>query len=152
MQGNPLGRKFKALVCHDGVFSTLNQYASEELFFPIHDFGGTLWENREGYEKWDPASRIGEWATPQLVCIASPCPVYPLLTVDLVRSSTTNWITACPSPKDWPPLTSYRPAMCRASSSFLPTRLTYVSHPRSRVPSGASPLQTPCRANIHTPS
>ncbi|TLD29355.1 hypothetical protein PspLS_03774 [Pyricularia sp. CBS 133598] len=67
IQGHPLGRKFKALVCHDGVFSTLNQYASEELFFPLHDFGGTLWENREGYEKWDPAKFTGEWATPQLI-------------------------------------------------------------------------------------
>lgn len=67
IQGHPLGRKFKALVCHDGVFSTLNQYSSEELFFPLHDFGGTLWENREGYEKWDPARFTSEWATPQLI-------------------------------------------------------------------------------------
>lgn len=67
IQGHDLGRRFKALVCHDGVFSTLNQYASEELFFPIHDFGGELWKNREGYEKWDPARFVGEWATPQLV-------------------------------------------------------------------------------------
>ncbi len=77
MQGNPLGRKFKAFVCHDGVFCTLNQYASEELFFPIHDFGGTLWGNRAGYEKWDPASRTGEWATPQLVRRRSPPPPPP---------------------------------------------------------------------------
>lgn len=67
IQGHDLGRKFKALVCHDGVFSTLNQYASEELFFPIHDFGGELWNNREGYEKWDPARFVDQWATPQLV-------------------------------------------------------------------------------------
>ncbi|OIW35372.1 hypothetical protein CONLIGDRAFT_55181 [Coniochaeta ligniaria NRRL 30616] len=67
IQGHPLGRKFKALVCHDGVFSTLHQWTSEELFFPIHDFGGTLWENREGYEKWDPAKFLSEWATPQLI-------------------------------------------------------------------------------------
>lgn len=37
IQGKPLGRKFKALVCHDGVYSTLNQYSSEELYFPQHD-------------------------------------------------------------------------------------------------------------------
>lgn len=67
IQGQPLGRRFKALVCHDGVFSTLNQYSSEELFFPLHDFGGTLWENRAGYEKWDPAKHTGNWATPMLV-------------------------------------------------------------------------------------
>lgn len=67
IQGHPLGRKFKALVTHDGVFSTLNQYSSEELFFPHHDFGGTLWENREGYEKWNPAAHLKEWATPHLI-------------------------------------------------------------------------------------
>ncbi|KAF4122441.1 WD40-like Beta Propeller Repeat [Geosmithia morbida] len=67
IQGNDLGRKFKAIVCHDGVFSTQNQWATEELFFPEHDFGGTLWENREGYAKWDPSLRLDQWSTPQLV-------------------------------------------------------------------------------------
>lgn len=67
IQGHPLGRKFRALVTHDGVFSTLNQWSSDELFFPMHDFSGTLWENREGYEKWDPAKFAGEWATPHLI-------------------------------------------------------------------------------------
>lgn len=69
MQGHDLGRKFKALVCHDGVFSTQNQWSTEELFFPEHDFGGTLWENRAGYAKWDPSLYTGEWATPMLVSI-----------------------------------------------------------------------------------
>ncbi|KLU87712.1 hypothetical protein MAPG_06706 [Magnaporthiopsis poae ATCC 64411] len=67
IQGHDLGRKFKALVCHDGVFSTQNQYSSEELFFPIHDFGGSLWDNREGYEKWDPAKHVDQWSTAQLI-------------------------------------------------------------------------------------
>ncbi|KAK0657203.1 Alpha/Beta hydrolase protein [Cercophora newfieldiana] len=67
IQGHPLGRKFKALVCHDGVFSTLNQWSTEELFFPIHDFEGTIYDNREAYEKWDPAQHVNEWATPQLI-------------------------------------------------------------------------------------
>ncbi len=67
IQGHPLGRKFKAIVCHDGVFSTLSQWSTEELFFPEHDFGGTLWEKRETYEKWDPARYTGSWETPMLV-------------------------------------------------------------------------------------
>lgn len=67
IQGHPLGRKFKALVCHDGVYSTLNMYCTEELFFPCHDFGGSFFENREGYAKWDPAAHINEWATPELI-------------------------------------------------------------------------------------
>ncbi|KAI2629714.1 dipeptidyl peptidase [Hypoxylon sp. NC1633] len=67
IQGHPLGRKFKALVCHDGIFSTMSNWSTEELFFPIHEMGGALWENREVYAKWDPAAFAGEWATPQLV-------------------------------------------------------------------------------------
>ncbi|KAL3419224.1 prolyl oligopeptidase [Phlyctema vagabunda] len=67
IQGHALGRKFKALVTHDGVFSTLNQYSSEELFFPNHDFGGSLWENRKIYEKWDPAQHLDNWATPHFI-------------------------------------------------------------------------------------
>lgn len=45
----------------------MNMWSTEELFFPIHDFEGTLWENREGYEKWDPAKFTAEWQTPELV-------------------------------------------------------------------------------------
>ncbi|GAO16138.1 hypothetical protein UVI_02040330 [Ustilaginoidea virens] len=67
IQGHPLGRKFKALVCHDGVFSTQNQWSTEELFFPEHDFGGTLWESREFYAKWDPSLYCANWQTPMLV-------------------------------------------------------------------------------------
>ncbi|KAI0889938.1 dipeptidyl peptidase [Annulohypoxylon maeteangense] len=67
VQGHPLGRKFKALVCHDGIFSTMSNWSTEELFFPVHEMGGTLWENHEGYARWDPAASVGEWATPQLI-------------------------------------------------------------------------------------
>ncbi|KAI1813268.1 prolyl oligopeptidase [Poronia punctata] len=67
IQGHPLGRKFKALVCHDGIFSTLADWATEELFFVIHDMGGTPWENRALFEKWDPSAHVGEWKTPQLI-------------------------------------------------------------------------------------
>lgn len=49
------------------MFSTLSQWSTDELFFSEHDFGGTLWDNRAGYEKWDPASYAKNWATPMLV-------------------------------------------------------------------------------------
>ncbi|KAI5859088.1 dipeptidyl-peptidase [Tricharina praecox] len=67
IQGQPFGRKFKALVCHDGVYSTLDHYHSEELFFMQHDFNGTLWNDRENYERFDPTRFAINWATPQLV-------------------------------------------------------------------------------------
>ncbi|WBW70685.1 acylpeptide hydrolase [Schizosaccharomyces osmophilus] len=72
IQGHPLGRRFRALVCHDGVFNTLNTfYSTDELYFPIHDFGGTPWENRAVYERWNPSNFVNYWATPQLVIHSS---------------------------------------------------------------------------------
>ena len=67
IQGHPLGRKFKALVCHDGVFSMANQMASDEQYFPTHDLGGEFWKAMEDWEKWNPARFTGNWSTPQLV-------------------------------------------------------------------------------------
>ncbi|KAK7205855.1 Alpha/Beta hydrolase protein [Myxozyma melibiosi] len=67
IQGSALGRVFKALVTHDGVFSTLNQYGSEELYFPAHDFGGSFVENTRGYYKFNPMNRMYHWATPHFI-------------------------------------------------------------------------------------
>ncbi|KIW08219.1 uncharacterized protein PV09_01147 [Verruconis gallopava] len=67
IQGHDLGRKFKALVTHDGSTDTTAQYTTEELWFMQHDFNGTLWDNRENYERWNPINHIHNWATPQFV-------------------------------------------------------------------------------------
>lgn len=67
IQGHPLGREFRALVCHDGVFSMANQMSSDEQYFPNHDLGGPFWRNQSDWEKWDPARHTGEWKTPQLI-------------------------------------------------------------------------------------
>jgi Prolyl oligopeptidase family len=67
IQGQPLGRAFRALVTHNGVTSTLNQYTTDELWFMQRDFNGTLWDNRDNYERWDPLTHVKEWATPQFV-------------------------------------------------------------------------------------
>lgn len=71
IQGHDLGREFKALVTHDGSTSTLNQYASEELWFMQHDFNGTLWDDRPNYERWDPIAHASEFATPHFVVHSS---------------------------------------------------------------------------------
>lgn len=71
IQGHPLGRKFKALVCHDGVFSMTAQCASDEQYFATHDFGGLIWERQAIWDKWDPSRFTANWATPQLVIHSS---------------------------------------------------------------------------------
>jgi dipeptidyl aminopeptidase/acylaminoacyl peptidase len=67
IQGHALGREFKALVTHDGVFSMTGQMASEELYFPFHDLTGRLWDKPGAWAEWDPSRFTQEWATPQLV-------------------------------------------------------------------------------------
>ncbi|KAK6436960.1 hypothetical protein LTR95_006852 [Oleoguttula sp. CCFEE 5521] len=78
IQGQPLGRKFKAMVCHDGIFSTANLLSTEELYFPFNDLGGYPWSTKEtdavhpfttasAWHKWDPSAHLSEWATPMLV-------------------------------------------------------------------------------------
>ena len=67
IQGHALGREFKALVCHDGVFSMPNQMSSDEQYFPNHDLGGPYYEAMETWQKWDPSRFVGEWKTPMLV-------------------------------------------------------------------------------------
>jgi len=59
--------RFKALVCHDGVFDTRSMaLETEELWFPTWDFGGWPWDS-ELYEKWNPVRFIDKFKTPTLV-------------------------------------------------------------------------------------
>ena len=67
IQGHSLAEEFKALVCHDGVFSMVNQQASDEQFFPVREMGGFYWETQETWDKWSPSPYTANWSTPMLV-------------------------------------------------------------------------------------
>ncbi|KAF2482491.1 Alpha/Beta hydrolase protein [Neohortaea acidophila] len=70
IQGQELGRRFKALFTHNGVFSMYSLLATDELFFPRQDLGGFPWDSaelRENWERWDPARFAQNWATPHLI-------------------------------------------------------------------------------------
>ncbi len=59
---------FRCLVNHDGVFDQrMMYYATEELWFPEWEHGGTYWGNPEGYERHNPAQHVAKWRTPMLV-------------------------------------------------------------------------------------
>jgi dipeptidyl aminopeptidase/acylaminoacyl peptidase len=60
--------RFKALVSHAGVFDTRAEAEStEELWFPMWDFGGMPVDNPETYDKWSPSHFAKEFKTPTLV-------------------------------------------------------------------------------------
>jgi dipeptidyl aminopeptidase/acylaminoacyl peptidase len=60
--------RFKCLIAHDGVFNTVSMGGStEELWFPDWEFGGTLYQARDQWEKWSPLNFVKNWKTPLLV-------------------------------------------------------------------------------------
>ncbi|OYX55587.1 MAG: peptidase S9 [Brevundimonas subvibrioides] len=60
--------EFKCLVNHDGVFDVRGMgYSTEELWFTEWEYGGTPWENPEGYERFNPVNHVDQWKTPMLV-------------------------------------------------------------------------------------
>lgn len=60
--------RFKCIVQHDGLFDMRSfYYATEELWFPRWDFGGSYAEAKDTYEKWNPVNYVDNWKTPMLV-------------------------------------------------------------------------------------
>jgi dipeptidyl aminopeptidase/acylaminoacyl peptidase len=59
---------FKCLVSHDGVYEQISMYgATEELWFPEWEFGGTPWQEGTTFDKWSPARNAANFKTPTLV-------------------------------------------------------------------------------------
>jgi dipeptidyl aminopeptidase/acylaminoacyl peptidase len=61
-------QRFKALISHDGVYNLTSEFgATEELWFPLWEYGGTPWDKPENYAKWSPNNFVQEFHTPTLV-------------------------------------------------------------------------------------
>ncbi len=61
-------KRFQCLIQHDGLFDMRSfYYATEELWFPRWDFGGSYAQVPQNYEKWNPVNHVDNWQTPMLV-------------------------------------------------------------------------------------
>ncbi len=61
-------QRFKALISHAGVYNLTSEFgATEELWFPLWEFGGNPWDHPEEYAKWSPNSFVKDFHTPTLV-------------------------------------------------------------------------------------
>ncbi len=61
-------QRFKALISHAGVYDLESEFgATEELWFPLWEFGGTPWDKPETYAKWSPNKYVPDFHTPTLV-------------------------------------------------------------------------------------
>jgi len=60
--------RFKALCSMMGVYDLVAEFgATEELWFPEWDVGGTPWDHPDAYRKWSPSTYAKNFATPTLV-------------------------------------------------------------------------------------
>ncbi len=60
--------RFKALISHAGVYDLRSEAeTTEELWFPIWEFGGMPWDKPEVYDRWSPSKFSQEFKTPTLV-------------------------------------------------------------------------------------
>jgi len=61
-------QRFKALISHAGVYDLTSEFgATEELWFPLWEVGGTPWDKPDEYAKWSPHTYAKEFKTPTLV-------------------------------------------------------------------------------------
>jgi dipeptidyl aminopeptidase/acylaminoacyl peptidase len=61
-------QRFKALISHAGVYDLPSEFgATEELWFPLWEMGGTPWDKRDDYERWSPSAYVKDFHTPTLV-------------------------------------------------------------------------------------
>jgi len=61
-------QRFKALISHDGVYDLVGEFGgTEELWFPLWEYGGTPWDKPENYAKWSPNNFVKDFHTPTLV-------------------------------------------------------------------------------------
>lgn len=60
--------RFKCLVSHAGIANPFAFYgATEELWFPEWEFGGTPYDNSRLYERWSPLRYAKNFTTPTLI-------------------------------------------------------------------------------------
>ena len=104
IQGHNDDKKFKCLVTHDGVFSTITMfYATEEMWFPMseycpHDQWGCKPYNddeRKGYEDYNPEYFAQNWNTPHLIIHGSKD--YRIPVTEGISAFTTLQIRGIPS-------------------------------------------------------
>jgi len=63
-------KRFKAFIAHCGVFDiTAEYYATEEMWYPNHDYQGAPWEKpqKPAYTKFNPVNYVDKWDTPILI-------------------------------------------------------------------------------------
>jgi len=67
--GQPLAKKFKALVSHDGIYDNLNLMSGDITFSLKYDMGSSIDEqsNIKNWDKFSPSRFTYNWTQPMLI-------------------------------------------------------------------------------------
>ncbi|CEL10894.1 hypothetical protein ASPCAL14001 [Aspergillus calidoustus] len=86
IQGQPLGRRFRALVSCNGVFNIMSYLSGDEqhLQSVLQEMDGPPWSGAalDEWKRWDPAMHLGNWGTPQLIIHGALDDVHPVSDAD----------------------------------------------------------------------
>lgn len=66
LAGQPFASRVRALVCHNGIWNLPGMYAGDVPSTLRYDLLGEWWENRQHWDKYDPAQYVQNWKTPML--------------------------------------------------------------------------------------
>jgi dipeptidyl aminopeptidase/acylaminoacyl peptidase len=65
--GQPLAKKFKAMVNHEGIFNLPGMLSCDIPTSLKLDLGADLWENQKVWDKQDPSRFTENWTQPMLI-------------------------------------------------------------------------------------
>jgi dipeptidyl aminopeptidase/acylaminoacyl peptidase len=65
--GQPLAKKFKTLVCHDGIFTMPSMLAADVAVGLDLAVGAHYWDDMSKWDAQDPSRNVSEWTQPMLI-------------------------------------------------------------------------------------
>jgi pre-mRNA-splicing helicase BRR2 len=65
--GQPLAKKFKTLVSHDGIFTMPSMLAADVATGLDLEVGAHYWDDLSKWDAQDPSRSVDEWTQPMLI-------------------------------------------------------------------------------------
>jgi dipeptidyl aminopeptidase/acylaminoacyl peptidase len=65
--GQSLAKKFKTLVCHDGIFTMPSMLAADVSAGLELDVGSHYWDDMSKWDAQDPSRNVSKWTQPMLI-------------------------------------------------------------------------------------
>jgi dipeptidyl aminopeptidase/acylaminoacyl peptidase len=65
--GQPLAKKFKTIVSHDGIFTMPSMLAADVSAGLEYEVGSNYWDDMSKWDAQDPSRNVSQWTQPMLI-------------------------------------------------------------------------------------